>query len=111
MLIFYYFLPGRGVLMALESQFQANLIRELKERFPGCIVMKNDCNYCQGFPDLTVLYRDKWAVLECKRSQGAKRQPHQAYFVDTLNKMSFSRFIYPENKEEVLRELQQTFCP
>lgn len=24
----------------LENKFQANLIKELKERFPGCIVMK-----------------------------------------------------------------------
>ena len=26
----------------LENKFQANLIKELKEKFPGCIVMKND---------------------------------------------------------------------
>lgn len=85
----------------LENKFQANLIKELKERFPGCIVMKNDPTYIQGIPDLLVLHKDKWASLECKKSAGAKKQPNQEYYVDRMNQMSFSRFICPENKEEV----------
>ncbi|MBQ8134802.1 MAG: hypothetical protein IJ192_10425 [Clostridia bacterium] len=93
----------------LESKFQAELIKDLKNLFPGCIITKNDCNYIQGFPDLTILYKDKWAVLECKKEENAKRRPNQDYYVGILNQMSFSRFIYPENKEEVLHELQQTF--
>lgn len=93
----------------LESRFQANLIRELKRIFPGCVVVKNDPNYIQGFPDLTVFYKDKWAVLECKKEANAKKQPNQDYYVGMLNEMSFSSFIYPENKEEVLYELQQAF--
>lgn len=93
----------------LERDFQAKLIRELKERFPGCIVMKNDSGYLQGLPDLTVLYRDKWATLECKKRAGAKIQPNQEYYVGRMNEMSFSRFICPENKEDILNELQQAF--
>lgn len=92
-----------------ESVFQSNLIRELKERFPGCIVVKNDANYIQGIPDLLILYENKWASLESKRSSNAHRQPNQEYYVNKMNSMSFSRFIYPENKEEILNELQQTF--
>lgn len=34
----------------LENKFQANLIKELKRLFPGCIVMKNDASYIQGIP-------------------------------------------------------------
>ena len=93
----------------LESKFQAELIKDLKSLFPGCIIMKNDCNYIQGFPDLTILYKDKWAVLECKNEENAKRRPNQEYYIGILNEMSFSRFIYPGNKEEVLYELQQAF--
>ena len=93
----------------LESQFQAKLIKELKKRFPGCIVMKSDSGYLQGIPDLLILYNDKWASLECKKSAGAKRQPNQEYYVGRMNEMSFSRFISPENEEEVLHELQQAF--
>lgn len=93
----------------LENKFQSDLIKELKEMFPGCVVLKNDPNYIQGFPDLTVLYFDKWAVLECKKSENEPYQPNQSYYVDKLDNMSFSRFIYPENKEEVLYELRQAF--
>ena len=93
----------------LESVFQAQLIRDLKKMFPGCIVTKNDSGYIQGIPDLTIFYKDMWATLECKKSAGAKRQPNQEYYVGRMNEMSFSRFICPENKEEVLNELQQSF--
>ena len=93
----------------LENNFQAKLIRELKKMFPGCLVVKNDPGYIQGIPDLLILYNNKWAALECKKSAGAKKQPNQKYYVGLMDKMSFSRFIYPENKEEVLNDLQQTF--
>lgn len=63
----------------------------------------------QGIPDLLVLYKNKWASLECKKSAKAKRQPNQEYYVEKMNDMSFSRFVYPENKEEVIRDLQQVF--
>ena len=93
----------------LENLFQANLIKELKEEFPGCIVMKNDASYIQGIPDLLVLYNNKWASLEVKKNANAKRQPNQQYYVDKMDQMGFSRFIYPENKDEVLTELHLYF--
>lgn len=92
-----------------ENQFQAKLIKDLESLFPGCMVLKNDSSYRQGIPDLTVFYKDKWATLEVKKNKTASHQPNQDYYVDQMNRMSFSRFIYPENTEEVLHELQQTF--
>lgn len=97
--------------MAKESEFQAKLIRELKARFPGCIVLKNDPTYIQGMPDILILYESRWAALECKRSATSSHQPNQDYYVNRLNEMSFARFIFPENKEIVLHELQQAFEP
>lgn len=91
----------------LESGFQDSLIKELKNRFPGCMTFKMD--QIQGIPDLLILYENKWASLECKKFASAKKQPNQEYYVGLMNEMSFSRFIYPENKEEVLDELQQAF--
>ena len=91
----------------LESGFQDKLMDELEELFPGCMTFKMD--QMQGIPDVLVLYGDKWASLECKQHSKAKRQPNQEYYVDLMNEMSFSRFICPENKEEVLRELQSAF--
>lgn len=93
----------------LERNFQSNLIKELRERFPGCIILKNDPNYIQGIPDLIILYGNRWATLELKQNARAKRRPNQDYYIDRMNQMSFSRVIYPENKEEVLYELQEAF--
>ena len=93
----------------LESKFQKDFIDEAKERYPGCVALKNDSSYIQGFPDWTILYNDKWVVLEAKRNKNAKKQPNQEYYVKRLNDMSFSSFVYPENKEEVLNGIQQTF--
>lgn len=90
-----------------ESKFQSELIKELNRIFRGCVILKNDANYIQGFPDLTILYRNKWAVLECKRSANEKFQPNQEYYISELDDMSFARVVYPENKEEVLDELQR----
>ena len=94
----------------LERNFQPEVIKDVKERMPGCTVLKNDANYCQGFPDLTILHPNgRWAVLETKKGKGAKRQPNQPYYVEKLGKQSFAAFICPENKEEVLDELQRSF--
>lgn len=93
----------------LENKFQAKLIKELKDMFPNCIVMKNDSSYIQGIPDLLVLYGNRWASLECKKNARASRQPNQEYYVDRMEEMSFARFICPENKDEVLDELYLYF--
>ena len=95
--------------MSKESDFQAKLIKKLKELFKGCIVLKNDPEYLQGICDLTILFGKKWATLECKESADAPHQPNQDYYVGRLDNMSFSRFIYPENEQEVLDELQKAF--
>lgn len=76
---------------------------------PDCIVLKNDPNYIQGIPDLTILWHDRWATLEVKKDAISSHQPNQDYYVERMDHMSFSRFIYPENKEEVLYELQRSF--
>lgn len=91
----------------LESKFQAGLIKEIKQLLPGCVIMKNDPEYIQGIPDLTILYGNKWATLECKKSKNESHRPNQDYYVDKMKSMSYSAFVYPENKEDILDELQQ----
>lgn len=92
-----------------ERDFQRSLIKELKIRFPGCIVAKMDAGYIQGIPDLLILYNHHWALLECKRDAKASHRPNQDYYVDICNRMSFSAFIYPENKEVILHDLEEAF--
>jgi len=93
----------------LESKFQSNLIKEIKERFPGCEVIKNDSGYIQGVCDLIILYKNKWAMLEVKASSKSRKQPNQEYYVKKYGQMSYAAFIYPENKEVIIHELEQTF--
>ena len=92
-----------------ESRFQSEVIHDIKKMFPDCIIMKLDANYIQGIPDLLILYGAHWATLECKKSITSSKRPNQKYYVNLMNEMSFSSFIYPENKEDVLHELQQAF--
>ena len=90
----------------LERDFQSSIIKELKDRLPGCIVLKNDASYKQGIPDLIILWGERWASLECKKNRKAKHQPNQDYYVDLMNDMSFSSFLYPENRDMILDELE-----
>ena len=77
------------------------------------MILKNDPNYIQGIPDLTIFYKDRWATLEVKRSKedylkSVKTNKNQKFYVDKMNEMSFSRYIYPENEKEVLDDLEQS---
>lgn len=92
-----------------ESVFQKEVINELKRRLPGCIVLKNDSSYCQGIPDLSIFWKKRWGTLECKTSGRSVHQPNQDRYVKKMNEMSFSSFIFPENKEEVLDALEEEF--
>lgn len=94
--------------MKNENKFQSQLIKKIKERLPGTIILKNDPNYIQGIPDLTIFYKNKWATLECKKSARAAHQPNQDYYIDKMNNMSYSAFVYPENEEDILDELQRS---
>lgn len=93
----------------LENKFKTKLVKEIKERFPGSMVVHLDPTECQGIPDLLVLYKNKWAALEGKKDAKSSHRPNQDYYVEKMNGMSYASFIYPENKEEVLNELQQAF--
>ena len=92
-----------------KEVFKIDLLKILKTYFRGVWFLK--WIKFKEFQTCLFLYKNKWASLECKKSAGAKKQPNQEYYVDLMNEMSFSRFIYPENKEEVLHELQQAFKP
>lgn len=94
----------------LERDYQKKLVKKLKDIFPGCIVLKNDAQLKQGIPDLLVLYNDKWAALEVKKSADASHQPNQDSKVQTMNDMSYASFIYPENEELVFSELKEVFA-
>lgn len=93
----------------LERDYQRKLIKKLKEKFPGCLIVKNDAQLKQGIPDLLILYKDKWVALEVKVSATAHHQPNQDIYVERMNEMSYASFIFPENEEQVFKELEEVF--
>lgn len=98
--------------MALESKFQADTVKYIRnELLPGCLLTHGNSASQQGVPDIFIVYYDKWAMLEFKRRANSVHQPNQDYFVEKFNEWSFAAFIYPENAEEVLRELQHALTP
>ena len=93
----------------LERDFQHEVIEKLKELFPDCIVLKNDPTYLQGIPDLSVFFKNKWAMLEVKKSKDEPFRPNQDFYIRWADNMSFSRVIFPENIERVLSDLSIFF--
>lgn len=95
--------------MKKEDKFQLELMKDLEDLFPGCIILKNDPQDRQGIPDLLVLYKNRWAALESKRWASAIKQPNQPWYVGVMNDMSFAAFIFPENREEIIHALCESF--
>ena len=83
-----------------------NCLKKVKNNFPDSVILKTDPNYIQGFPDLIILYKDKWVALECKKSEKAHHQPNQEYYISKMNSMSYASFVYPENERRVLDEME-----
>lgn len=93
-----------------ENEYQQYLKKKIKELMPDVFVLKNDPNWLQGFPDLTILHRysGKYAILEVKKDSEAPARPNQEYYVyDAFGRSIFTAFIFPENEEEVLNGVQQ----
>lgn len=93
-----------------ESKFKGELYKEIRERLPGSEVIPNDAGYIQGFPDATVLFPNgRYFLLEGKKEEKSKRQPNQDYYVNESPLRDNAAFVSPENKEEVLTELERRY--
>lgn len=99
--------------MVLERVYQPKFIKRLRREFPGIVIIKNDTDYQQGFPDWTLLYHQCWAVLEIKRKRPrpgtSDFEPNQEWFIEELDKLCFSACVYPENEEEIIDALKSIF--
>ncbi len=94
-----------------EGRYKTQLTGRIEKRFGSrCLVVRLDAGLRQGVPDMLLLFEGGfWAALEGKTSETSPHQPNQPYYVDLMDKLSFAAFIYPENEEAVLNELEQEF--
>lgn len=93
----------------LENKYKSELRERIADRFPGCMILKNDEQLMQGIPDMTILYGPYWAVLEVKRDENAPFEPNQEHYLEYLNNMGFASVIFPAIEEEVLDAVQRAF--
>jgi hypothetical protein len=105
MIFHFFFFVFKEFYMASESAIQASIIKELEHEYPGAVILKTDPSYIQGFPDLLFLQNSFWAALEVKRAKNSACQPNQKYWVNKLDLLSFSKFIYPSNLDRIFNEL------
>lgn len=96
--------------MKKETKFRSELYKEIREKFPGTEVVPNDPSFVQGFPDATVYFPNgKYMLLEGKRTIDAAKQPNQDYYVNESPLSKNAMFAYPENKKEVLKEIERRY--
>jgi hypothetical protein len=95
--------------MKSETAYRRELIKKIERLLPGCFITKNDPSENQGIPDILILFRNMWAMLEVKLDKSSPKQPNQPYYVDKFNEMSFASFINPQNEDQVLDDLQFAF--
>lgn len=90
-----------------EADFQAKVIKWLRAK--GCLVIKYQQNATTraSIPDILFLKEGFWGAIETKRSRTAKYQPGQKEMVAKMDKMSWARVAYPENWDEIMKELEE----
>jgi len=95
----------------LESAFKKNFITELNVRLaPIDLEYIHTRSHNRSFPDLLILGPGStWAALEFKAAEEADHQPNQAWYINRLNHWAYATFMYPENREEVLGDLEKLF--
>ena len=94
----------------LEKDYQMQLITKIEHLLPTCLVEKNDPNYIQGIPDLTVCVGPYFAALEVKRGPNDSHQPNQDWYIQRFQDTgAFAAFVYPENERKVLADMYRYF--
>lgn len=91
--------------MIKESAFQPKVIKWLKEQ--GCYVIKNSAvsGVPTGCPDIVFFKEGFYGFIECKRTKKSPFQPLQKETLAKLDAWSWAKAVYPENWEEIQKEL------
>lgn len=91
-----------------KRRFKERLHTRMQELGVDIFIIDNKSNR-RSTLDTIVLGPQHWAALEFKRSKSASHRPNQDYYVDQWDQLGFASFVYPENEEEILNELEKLF--
>ncbi len=95
----------------LESEFKEIVKDEIRDRFPD-LDLDFVTTISRSMPDMIILAPAcYWAALEFKRSKNSPHRPNQDHHIERLRKKGYATFVYPENLEVVLDELEILFTP
>lgn len=91
----------------LERDVQKNLIKWLNGLPYDIVVLKITpiTGIPQGFPDVVILARGTYIVVEVKRDKTSRFQANQAYYNDKLGKMAHAFVYNPQNAVQVRRSI------
>jgi hypothetical protein len=93
----------------LESKFKTYAKDRIRNRFLELDLDFVEPMFDRSMPDLYILGPKVWAALEFKRSEDAPHRPNQDYHIARLAMKGYASFVYPENLEVVLDELEILF--
>lgn len=96
----------------LEMSFKTKFLMDLDKRLANLeLVFVDTRPKHRSYPDTIVLGPKYWAALEFKRTKRAPHQPNQDYYISRFRENGYANFVYPENAEEVLDDLERLFTP
>lgn len=95
--------------MLLESKFKKDTIRRISRKFSKLDLDFIDTSMYRSVPDTFIIAPYVWAALEFKRSEDAPQRPNQNHHIERLNRKGYASFVFPENVEEVLNDLEVLF--
>lgn len=91
-----------------ESSFQSKVAKHYRQKGCYVIVVTVVPGVPTGCPDIIVLAPSgKWFTLECKQSASSPFRPLQEPTIAKLDRMGYSRVVYPANWEQIKRETEK----
>lgn len=94
----------------LEKDFKQKFQKELKKRVKPVAILqyKQDATTLKGFPDCICILEGVTIFIEYKKSAKARFQEGQKLWLKRLEDANHFCFTcYPENAEEVLKEIER----
>lgn len=89
-----------------EGKLKTEVVKWLRAK--GCFVWicKQDSTTQKGVADLFFCIEGMYGFLELKATKNSPRRPGQEAFIKKMDEWSYARMVYPENWNEVKKELE-----